>query len=64
MTSFMKSFRKLEMKFDRNAEWFASHHPCFAFIAMFIGLPAFILLSVALVTTIITIPLGWMLGWF
>lgn len=60
----MKTFHKLEMNFDRNAEWFATHHPTIAVFMMLVVLPVFILFFVAFITTIITIPLGFLLRWF
>ena len=59
MTAIFKSIRKIEDKFDRCAERFSFHHPYLAFFAMF----AVILLVVAACTTVITLPMAWILGW-
>ena len=47
MAAIWKSIHNFEDKFDRNAERFAFHHPYLAFLAMFIGMPLFILIAVA-----------------
>ena len=43
MSSILKSIHKLEDRFDNRAERFAFRHPHAAVLAMFIGLPVFIL---------------------
>ena len=63
MTGIIKYIRKFEDKFDRNAEQFTFHHPYIAFIAMFIGMPIFILIAVTASTMIIAFPVAWILGW-
>lgn len=63
MTAIFKSIRKIEDKFDRCAERFSFHHPYLAFFAMFAVMPAFILLVVAACTTVITLPMAWILEW-
>lgn len=63
MAAIWKSIHNFEDKFDRNAECFAFHHPYLAFLAMFIGMPLFILIAVAVSTTLIAIPIAWIFGW-
>ncbi len=63
MTTIWKSIRNFEDKFDRKAERFALHHPYLAFFAMFTGMPFFILIVVAVLTTLITLPMAWIFGW-
>ena len=38
-------------------------HPFWAFLAMFIGIPLFILIAVAGSTTLIALPIAWSFGW-
>ena len=47
MTAILRAFREAEERFDRRAEYFASHHPVMAFWAMFVGIPLFILMTVS-----------------
>jgi hypothetical protein len=63
MAAIWKSIHNFEDKFDRNAERFAFHHPYLAFLAMFIGMPLFILIAVAVSTTLIAIPIAWIFRW-
>lgn len=58
MTAIIKSIHKMENRFDKTAECFAFHHPCLAFLAMFIGMPIFILFAVAACTTLAVLPLA------
>lgn len=61
MAAIWKSIHNFEDKFDRCAEHFALHHPFWAFLAMFIGIPIFILIAVAVSTTLIALPIAWIL---
>ena len=63
MRAILKSIHKFEDKFDRKAGRFALRHPYLAFLAMFIGIPIFILIAVAVSTTLIAMPLAWIFGW-
>ena len=63
MTAIWKSIHNFGDKFDRNAERLAFHHPYLAFIAMFIGMPLFILMEVTVSTTLIALPIAWIFGW-
>ena len=63
MTALLKSIHKFEDKFDRRAEHFVFRHPYLAFLAMFIGMPLFILATVAAYITVITLPLALIFGW-
>ena len=63
MTTIIKSIYKFEDKFERSAECFAFHHPYLAFLAMFIGMPIFILIAVTVSTTLIALPMTWIFGW-
>lgn len=62
MSSILKSIHKLEDKFDNRAERFAFRHPHAAVLAMFIGLPVFILAAVSLLTVLVTLPVTLFLG--
>ena len=53
MSNILKSIHKLEDKFDNRAERFAFRHPHAAVLAMFIGLPVFILAAVSLLTVLV-----------
>ena len=63
MAAIWKSIHNFEDKFDRCAGHFALHHPFWAFLAMFIGIPIFILIAVAVSTTLIALPIAWIFGW-
>lgn len=63
MTAILKSIHAFEDKFDRRAEYFAFRHPYLAFLAMFIGMPVFILFAVSICTAIIVLPLSFTFGW-
>ena len=62
MSNILKSIHKLEDKFDNRAERFAFRHPHAAVLAMFIGLPVFILAAVSLLTVLVTLPVTLFLG--
>ena len=64
MTAILRSFREAEERFDRRAEYFASHHPVMAFWTMFVGIPLFILLTVSASTLVLTLPFAMVFGWY
>ena len=51
MKVILKSIQNFEDKFDRSAELFAFHHPYLAFLAIFIGMPIFVLIAVFIGST-------------
>ena len=53
MTAILRAFREAEERFDRRAEYFASHHPVMAFWTMFVGIPLFILMTVSASTLVL-----------
>ena len=63
MAAILKSIHNFEDKFDRCAERFALCHPFWALLAMFIGIPIFILIAGAGSTTLIALPIAWIFGW-
>lgn len=63
MTAIIKSIHKLENKFNKKAECFMFHHPRLAFLAIFIGMPIFILSTVAVSAIFIVFPVAWFFGW-
>lgn len=63
MTTLIKSIHKYEDNFEKKAERFTFHHPYFAFLALFIGMPIFTLIAVAASTTVIALPLSLIFGW-
>lgn len=63
MAEFMKKLRRLEEAFDLKAARFVAAHPLAGFIIIFIGMPIFVLIAVGISTTIIMLPISWLLGW-
>lgn len=63
MTKIMNRVHAWEAGFDKKAVRFASHHPYLAYLAVFIGMPLFILGAVFLSTTVIMLPLALIFGW-
>ena len=57
-----RSIRKFEQEFDLRAERFICKHPFFGFLFVFVGMPIFILICVCISTTIIALPIAWLLG--
>ena len=64
MTAILRAFREAEERFDRRAEYFASHHPVMAFWTMFVGIPLFIRKTVSASTLVLTIPFAMVFGWY
>lgn len=62
MKVILKSIQNFEDKFDRSAELFAFHHPYLAFLAIFIGMPIFVLIAVFISTVAITFPIAYIFG--
>ncbi|MEG2813994.1 MAG: hypothetical protein RSA79_05260 [Oscillospiraceae bacterium] len=52
------------IKFDKKIKKFLFDHPIISFLAMFIVMPIFILASVVLLTTLVSVPVGLIFGWF
>lgn len=50
-------------KFDKAVERFMYRHPYAAFLALFVGMPIFILIAVFVCTTVIVFPIAWIMGW-
>lgn len=63
MTKLIKSLHDLGERLDRRMEYFAAHHPCIAFFAMFVGVPAVILAAVCAGTAVLFFPLAWVMNW-
>ena len=57
-----RSIRKFEQEFDLRAERFICKHPLFWISFRFVGMPIFILICVCISTTIIALPIAWLLG--
>ena len=57
-----RSIRKFEQEFDLRAERFICKHPLVGFLFVFVGMPIFILICVCISTTIIALPIAWLLG--
>lgn len=63
MSAIFKAIHEFDKRIEVRAEHFAFKHPYLAFFAMFIGMPLFILIAVAVSTTLIAIPIAWIFGW-
>ena len=63
MTTIVKTIYKFQDKFQRGAERFIFRHPYFVFLAMFMGMPIFILIAVAAWAAIITFPIACFFEW-
>lgn len=55
MTTILNSIQKFEDKFNQITEYFVFYHPYLAFMAMFIGMPLFILIAVTICAIIATL---------
>ncbi len=58
-----ESIKKYEQEIDRKAERFLWRHPIPGFLAIFIGMPMFVLAGVCISTVVIAFPLAWIFGW-
>ena len=63
MMHILYSIKKFGKLFDTKAERLMFRHPLLGFFAMFVGVPAFVLLAVGISTVIIMFPVSWMFGW-
>lgn len=63
MTTVLKSFHMFTSQLNNCIERFALHHPYLAFIAMFVGMPVFILGAVAAGTTLAVLLFAFIFGW-
>lgn len=59
----IKSIRKFEYEFDLKAERFLWKHPFLGLLAIFVGMPVFVLVGVCIITVIIAFPMAWLFGW-
>lgn len=50
-------------KLDKAAERFMGRHPRTAFFMLLVGMPIFILAAVFVGTTLIMLPISWIMGW-
>lgn len=57
-----KSIREFEHEFDFKAEQYLWRHPFLGFLAIFVGMPIFVLVCVCMSTVIIAFPMVWLLG--
>lgn len=63
MAEILKFIHKFEKCFDKCTERFIFYHPFLAFIAMFIGMPIFVLAAVTVCTVAIILPIALIFGW-
>ena len=63
MSVLVNTFRKFEKNFDKRALKLSMHHPYLFFMAIFIGVPLFVLCSVCICTIIIVLPISLIMGW-
>lgn len=54
---------RLEKWFDTSVEELIEYHQILGFLTIFVGMPLLVLIAVCAGTTIIMLPLAWMLGW-
>ena len=54
----------LHLNYEKMFQGFVRVHPVFGMVTVFVGLPTFILLSVFLSATAITLPMALLFGWF
>ncbi len=50
-------------KYDKTVDRFMHNHPCIAFLALFIGMPIFILIAVFACAAAIMIIMSQIMGW-
>ncbi|MEG0229024.1 MAG: hypothetical protein RR549_00220 [Oscillospiraceae bacterium] len=50
-------------KFDKAIGSFFNHHQCLSFLALYIAMPLFILFSVFVCSSIVILPIGFIMGW-
>lgn len=55
--------RKSKKDIDQQIEQFAFNHPFLLFWTMFVGVPIFVLIAVAVCACTIVLPLGLLFGW-
>ena len=63
MAGILKHIHQLDKRLEQYMGRFAARHPGMFFFMTFIGMPALILLVVAALTVIITLPVAWIFGW-
>lgn len=63
MSKLLKTIQITKPDFDASAEGFFFHHSYLGFFTAFIGIPIFILGALTISTTIIMLPLSFLLGW-
>lgn len=63
MTAISKLLHRVEDKLNQDMERFAFRHPHFTFLAMFVGVPTFILIAVFICTVLIVLPISLIFGW-
>lgn len=60
--SITESIRRFEREFAARAEKFIWKHPFMGLLAVFVGLPVFILICVCISTVVISFPVAWLLS--
>ena len=63
MTAIVQKTHELEFDIETTINTFVYKHPYITFLSMFIGMPICILFLVFILTTIIVLPFGLILGW-
>ena len=59
----MKRMVQMESFCEKKLDCLAVHHPFWACLTLFVGLPVLALLASALVTLVLTMPFAWAFGW-
>ncbi|KAF5061689.1 hypothetical protein DSECCO2_312620 [anaerobic digester metagenome] len=63
MACMIQKIRKWESAFNQEAERFLFRHPVLGFLGIFIGVPIFVLIAVCVGTTLMMLPVSWLLDW-
>lgn len=64
MRDILKCIHRCESKFDEKAARFVYRHPLLGFLAVFVGMPIFVLVAVCVCAAIVALPMAWLFGWF
>ena len=63
MFTFIKRVSRFENRIDTSLEKFVFHHQFLGFFMIFVGMPLVTLAAVCVCTTILALPIAFLLGW-
>lgn len=63
MFTFIKRVSRFENRIDTSIEKFVFHHQFLGFFMIFVGMPLVTLAAVCVCTTILALPIAFLLGW-